>query len=93
VKTKIGQDKWKHFFVGIVMGIVLQTFVGFLFLDRLVWGTVTAFTLVIMISYGFELYSKFTGRGHYEINDAVAGTIGGVLGITIILMAELQIFS
>ena len=93
MKTKIGQDKWKHFFVGIVMGIVLQTFVGFLFLDRLLWGTVIAFILVIMISYGFELYSKFTGRGHYEINDAVAGTIGGALGITIILMAELHIFS
>lgn len=93
MKTKIGRDKWKHFFVGIAMGIVLQTFVWFLFPKQLVRATVIAFILVVMISYGFELYSKFTGRGHYEINDAVAGTIGGVLGMAIILMIELHVFS
>ncbi|MEP6596547.1 MAG: hypothetical protein ABJA71_11410 [Ginsengibacter sp.] len=86
---KIGRDKWKHFFVGIAMGVVLQAFVWLLFSRQLIWGTVTAFILVIMISYGFELYSKFTGKGHYEVNDAVASTIGGVLGMAIALIVEL----
>jgi VanZ family protein len=87
---KIRPDKWKHFFVGIAMGIVLQTFVWLLFSRQLIWGTVIAFILVITISYGFELYSKFTGKGHYEVNDAVAATIGGALGMGIILMIELN---
>ena len=86
VRNKIGRDKWKHFFVGIVMGIVLQALVTFLFPKQPVWGSVLSFILVIIISYGFELYSKFTGWGHYEINDAVAAIIGGVLGMGIILM-------
>ena len=86
----IGRDKWKHFFVGIVMGIVLQTFAWFLFPWQIVWGTIMAFIVVIIISYGFELYSKFTGKGHYEVNDALAAIIGGVLGMSIILLVELN---
>ena len=86
---KIARDKWKHFFVGIAMGIVLQLFLWFLFPGQLVLETVIAFILVVMISYGFELFSKFTGQGHYDIIDAVAGIIGGVLGMIIILAVEL----
>ena len=89
---KIGRDKWKHFFVGIAMGIVLQAFFWFLFPEQLVLETVISFILVVTISYGFELYSKFTGKGHYEVNDAVAATIGGMLGMAIILIVELRIF-
>jgi glycopeptide antibiotics resistance protein len=35
----------------------------------------------IAIGYGFELFSKFTGKGHYDIMDAVAAVVGAVLGI------------
>ena len=73
------------------MGIVLQAFLGFLFPGQLVLETVIAFILVITISYGFELFSKLTGKGHYEVKDAVASTIGGVLGMIIILMVELGV--
>jgi hypothetical protein len=90
---KIGQDKWKHFFVGILMGIVLQTFVWFLFPERTTGATIIAFAFVIIISYGFELYSKFTGQGHYELMDAIAAIIGGVLGMSAVLLFELKIFS
>ena len=90
MRKKIGRDKWKHFFVGIVMGIVLQSVGWFLFPKQPVWATVMAFILVIIISYGFELYSKYTGRGHYEVNDAVASAIGGVLGMVILLMVQLS---
>ena len=87
---KIGRDKWKHFFVGIAMGIVLQAFFWFLFPGQLVLETVISFILVTAISYGFELYSKLTGKGHYEVNDAIAAIIGGVLGIAIIIMVQLS---
>ena len=72
---------------------MFQAFVWLLFARHIILGTVIAFILVIMISYGFELYSKFTGKGHYEVNDAVAATIGGALGMGIILMIELNVFS
>ena len=93
MRKKIARDKWRHFFVGIPMGIVLQAFLWLLFPGQLVLETVIGFILVITISYGFELFSKFTGKGHYEFNDAVAATIGGVLGMIIILMVELRIFA
>ncbi len=89
---KVARDKWRHFFVGIAMGIVLQTLMWFLLPKRFILETVIAFILVVVISYGFELYSKFTGKGHYDFNDAVAGAIGGVLGMVIILIAELCMF-
>jgi len=75
------------------MGIVLQAFVWLLLARHILLGTVMAFILVVMISYGFELYSKFTGKGHYEVNDAVAATIGGALGMGVILMIELNVSS
>ena len=90
VRRKIGPDKWKHFFVGIPMGIVLQAFSWLLLPKQIVWQTIIAFILATAISYGFELYSKFTGKGHYEINDAVAGTIGGILGMSLIIIIELN---
>jgi hypothetical protein len=40
---------------------------------------------VVAISYGFELYSKYTGHGHYEVMDAVAAIIGGVLGMGVVV--------
>jgi uncharacterized membrane protein YjdF len=84
--SKIGPDKWKHFFVGLVMGIVLQELCGWLLPTHLIAATLIAFTIVVAISYGFELYSKFTGHGHYEVLDAVAAIIGGILGMGAVLI-------
>jgi VanZ family protein len=83
---KIGPDKWKHFFVGLVMGIVLQVLCRWLLPTHLIAATLIAFTVVVAISYGFELYSKFTGHGHYEVLDAVAAIIGGILGMGSVLV-------
>ena len=44
--------------------------------------------LVSIISYGFELYSKYTGHGHYELMDAVASIVGGVLGMLAVLVVK-----
>ena len=87
---KIAPDKWKHFFVGILMGATLQISAWYLLPDHLIAGIIIAFILVVLISYGFELFSLVTKRGHYEILDAIAGIIGGIIGMTIILFFELQ---
>jgi glycopeptide antibiotics resistance protein len=82
----IAPDKWKHFIVGIGMGAFLQCFFLFLLNLSLLPATGLSLLLAIMISYGFELYSLITGRGHYEIMDAVASVIGGMVGIGIVAL-------
>jgi len=52
---KIARDKWKHFFVGIAIGVVLQASLWFLFPEQLILETGIAFLLVVIISYGFEV--------------------------------------
>ena len=81
---KIEKDKWKHFYVGIIMGIVLQAFLFFLLRDDKLIAGIIAFVLVVIISYGFELFSKYSGLGHYDIVDAIAGIVGGVVGMMIV---------
>lgn len=86
---KIAPDKWKHFFVGIVMGGVLQTFFSRLLDVHAGLSILLALFFSIAVAYGFELFSKFTGRGQYDVMDAVAGVIGALLGITSILLMQL----
>lgn len=88
---KIEKDKWKHFYVGIIMGIVLQAFLFFLLDDDRLTAGIIAFVLVVIISYGFELFSKFSGLGHYDIADAIAGIIGGIVGMAIVFVIQMFI--
>jgi len=69
--------------VGILLGILLQAIAIWLLPQHLVFASFAAFLLLVAISYGFELFSKITGRGHYEIADAIASIIGGGLGMAI----------
>ena len=83
---KIAPDKWKHFFVGTGMGLVFQ-FIGYWLLPaHLYWASALVLAVIIAISYGWELLSKITGKGHYEIMDAVASVIGGLTGMGIIAL-------
>ena len=75
------------------MGLMLQGFVSFLLKDHIALATIIAFVLVLVISYGFELFSKFTGMGHYDFIDAIAGAIGGILGMGLMLLASIYIFA
>lgn len=86
---KIAPDKWKHFFVGIAMGVVLQTFFSSALNLRPGFSILCTFVSSAIIAYGFELHSKFTGKGHYEIMDAVAGVIGASVGIGVLLCLSL----
>jgi glycopeptide antibiotics resistance protein len=67
------------------MGIVLQMLARWLYQPPMIWAVLIAFTGVIAISYGFELFSKITGIGVYDVMDAVASIIGGVIGMGIVL--------
>jgi hypothetical protein len=88
---RIAQDKWKHFWVGIAMGLLFQAVGMYLLPMHLYLATAISFIIVVAISYGFELYSKYTGHGHYEVMDAVAAIIGGVLGMGVVVGIELMV--
>ena len=80
---KIAPDKWRHFYAGIVLGILLHTATIY-FLDMPpVAAFLLALILLIIISYGVELFSLVTGKGHYDFMDAVATVIGGLPGLAV----------
>jgi glycopeptide antibiotics resistance protein len=83
LKKKIAADKWRHFYAGIPMGVVLQLIARWMYEPPLYQAILIALGGVIAISYGFELFSKVTGLGVYDFMDAVASVIGGVLGMGI----------
>lgn len=85
---KIEPDKWRHFFAGIIMGLILQLVSIFLF-PSLFIAILFTLLVVIVVSYGFELFSLLTGLGYYDFMDAVATIIGGLTGMGIILIFQL----
>ena len=85
---KIAPDKRKHFWVGMLMGAIFRIFTFYLFAQEYIFSVVITFILIVALTYGFELFSLVTKKGHYEIMDAVAGTIGGTIGMVTILLIE-----
>ncbi len=81
----IKPDKWRHFEVGILMGLILQFISWKIFAGNFWLSLVLSSITVIVISYGFELFSKITGKGRYDFIDAVASVIGGLIGIMLAL--------
>jgi hypothetical protein len=79
---KIEPDKWKHFFIAIPLGSALEFAGWYWFPSQTMLFTGLALVSLFVICYGFELFSKITGKGHYEIMDVIAGMAGGSLGIT-----------
>ena len=83
--NNIAPDKWKHFFVGIFLGGALEIVTWYFFPSRPLLYTALALFILISGCYGFELFSKITGWGHYEMMDVLAGVLGGIPGIGIVL--------
>ncbi|MFT3934903.1 MAG: hypothetical protein QM726_14860 [Chitinophagaceae bacterium] len=81
----IAPDKWKHFFVGIAMGAFFQGIAFWLLPGHFLLGASLALGAAVCISYGWELLSLITGKGHYEIMDAVASVIGSLAGMGIVI--------
>lgn len=86
---KIARDKWKHFWVGVILGLTLQWMIVFLFPSYLLLASLILFVSLIVICYGFEVTSLVLKRGHYEVADAIAGTLGGMAGMLAVLVARL----
>jgi len=80
---KIAPDKKKHFFVAIPLGIILQVFAQWLYPFQISNAVLVSFVILVIICYGFELLSLITGKGYYDFVDAIAGILGGVLGMAI----------
>lgn len=85
---KIAPDKKKHFWVGMLMGAIFRIFTLYFFPQNYGLGILITFILIIALCYGFELFSLIAKIGHYEILDAVAGIIGGSIGMGFILFVE-----
>ena len=83
---KIARDKWNHFFAGIMMGAVVEGLLWYFLPLHHILATIVTFIVVIAVSYGFELFSLLTGKGHYEFMDAVAAVLGGILGMGVMLI-------
>ncbi|MFT3979409.1 MAG: hypothetical protein QM687_02995 [Ferruginibacter sp.] len=84
----IQPDKVKHIIAGFAIGLLLPFSIEWIFAFPLSFNLALSAILLAMISYGFELFSLITGRGHYDIMDAVATVAGGVpaLGIAAMLL-------
>lgn len=78
---KIEPDKKKHFLVAIPLGVILQAFAQLLYPFQPASAGLASFIILVIICYGFEVFSLITGKGHYDFIDAIAGILGGVLGM------------
>ena len=74
-------DKWKHFILGIPLGVILMIAGLFFFPSAVIIVTVFSVIALIVICYGFEIFSLLSGKGHYELMDAIVGIVGGLIGI------------
>ena len=70
------------------MGAIFRIFTLYFFPGQYILSIVLTFVLIVGLTYGFELFSLITGKGHYEVMDAVGGTIGAIIGMGIILLLE-----
>lgn len=82
---KIEPDKWKHFFAGIGLGILSFVFINFLLPFQAATKIVLTLGIVVSLNYFFELLSLITSEGVYDVMDAIAGIIGGMIGIVFIM--------
>ena len=69
------------------MGIVLQMLARWIYNPPMIYAVLFALAGVVVISYGFELFSKITGIGVYDFMDAVASVIGGIIGMGLVLVS------
>jgi hypothetical protein len=89
---KIAEDKWRHFFVGIPIGSITQIFADYIAPGRMLASGTLALLAVAGVGYGFELFSKISGKGHHELMDAIATILGGVIGIAVTMAILMKLF-
>ena len=89
---KIAEDKWRHFFVGIPIGSITQIFADYIAPGRMLASGTLALLAVAGVGYGFELFSKISGKGHHELMDALATILGGIIGIAVTMAILMKLF-
>lgn len=77
----IAPDKKKHFIVGVPLGALLLVLSFWLFPLQPGLSCLLSFIALVAICYGFELVSLITGKGHCDNMDAIAGILGGIVGM------------
>lgn len=82
MSIKFGPDKKKHFIVGVPLGVLLQAF-SFYFFPGSLYPTLFAFFILALLCYGLEIFSLVTRRGHADNMDAIAGILGGLVGMAL----------
>lgn len=87
---KITPDKWKHLYVGIALGVVLQALGWWLFPSSVLTVSIIVFIIVFAVSFGFEQFSQVSGYGHCDWMDAVFSLIGGLIGMGVILFFQMS---
>lgn len=88
IMKRVELDKLKHFLMGISIGVALELALWKMLPEQLKLVTVLTLLGVMVMNYGFEVYSKIKNKGDYEVLDAVAGTVGGAIGMAAILIAQ-----
>ena len=83
-------DKGKNFMTGIAIGVATQAFLWMILPPQIKLVTLVSLIAVMVLNYGFDVYAK-RKKGNYEVLDAAAGTIGGVIGMTLILLLQFGI--
>lgn len=78
--------------MGIPMGSIVQIVAHYISPGNMIAASVLALIAVIGISYGFELFSKVTGKGHHEVLDALASILGGIAGMAVTIAILLTAF-
>nr|DAR63565.1 MAG TPA: putative periplasmic lipoprotein [Caudoviricetes sp.] len=72
--ASIGSDKYLHLIVGMMVAAVMRLHVGVL----------AALTAVAMVMTAKEMVDHFVRKENFDLTDALAGVIGGV--VMLILM-------
>ena len=85
--NNFAMDKWKHFITGIAIGVAMQVCLWLVLPPQIKLVTLISLISLMVLNYGFDVHAK-RKKGNYEVLDAAAGTIGGVIGMTVILLLQ-----
>jgi hypothetical protein len=80
---KLAPDKWRHIIAGFIIGLVLPLIGCYMFELPVVSNYFLSFFGLVLIAYGFEIFSFVSGKGHYDMMDAIVTVLGGLPGLAL----------
>ena len=73
--ASIGSDKYLHFIVGMMVAAIVRLHVG----------TLAALVAVAIVMAGKECIDHFVRKENFDLTDALAGVMGGVVMLIIMI--------